>query len=120
MFGKIAIMFVALVSFKADAAVFKHNSELPATLKTIVAAVVNYNCELKGDALFEKKTVVTSKNVDQGVKDYFYETSFEVKDARRNTVGSVVVKSFDVNMFNPTVGVSKGVSSIDSDSVNCK
>lgn len=121
MFGKIAIMFIALISFKANAqAVFKQNSALPASLKAIVAAVINYNCDLKSDVLFEKKTVVSSKSVDQGIKDYFYETTFEVKDARRNTVGSVVVNSFDVNMFNPTVGVSKGVSSIVSESVNCK
>jgi hypothetical protein len=121
MFSKIALLFVAIISFDANAqAVFRHDSKLPSSLRSIVAAVINYNCRSQGHALFERDTTVRIDDIDQGMRDYFYTTTLVVKDNQRKDIGEVVVESFDIDMFNPTAGVTEGVSAISSDIISCK
>lgn len=121
MFSKIAVLIIATITFEANAqAVFKHDSKLPASLRAIVAAVVNYNCDFGHRVAFEKGTEVSVDRIDQGMTDYFYKTTFVVKDEKRNNVGELVVNSFNIAMYNPTAGVTEGVDSISSDSVACK
>lgn len=121
MFSKIAMLFLAFLTLEVHAqAVFRHDSKLPASLRPIVAAVVNYNCDFGHRVAFEKTTEISIDRIDQGMTDYFYKTTFVVKDENRKDVGELVVNSFNIAMYNPTAGVTEGVSSISSDSVVCK
>lgn len=118
----IIVAMVLSISTLAQAkAVYRYNSTLPTGLQSIVAAVISYSCDVSNVVVWEDKTTISKEHVDQQMYDYHYTTTFKVGTSMSDASTSTIeVVSFDINMQNPTAGVSVGVLSIKSNKINCR
>jgi len=107
---KYAILF--LMPFLAQAntvdSVYKANSELPLELKQRVLAQVEAKCAagVIQNGLSEVSTTVREESIDQGIRDYFYTTTFRSAyffDGMHLADAYITVTSAEYQISNPSV-----------------
>lgn len=115
------LISILALSLSASAkAVFHDQSPLPLELRSIIAAVISYNCNMGDTVAWEESTIVKKELIDQSIYNDYYVTVFKLIGGKGTpTYSTMEIKSFDVNMHNPMAGVSMGVSSIQTDFIGC-
>ena len=84
---------------------FKRNSEVPVELKARILSALERNCSnlIAKDGLSEQETTVRIDQVDQGIRDHFYTTTFSSRyyfDGSHPITTTITVESAQYDFVN--------------------